>query len=172
MPITRSLEEAVGDSETDRETLALLREKGGGDDAIPKTHAEVAEAHGMSEAALRKRVMRFLAKYQERRQRYLRERERDRKERRVLGLLALGFTAVLAVMAVWGLRRPHSAPLPIEREPSTSIAPPTTPLSPPDNRKNLANPPELPPTASRLRPPPNKPPLGPPTTRGKPWRWA
>jgi DNA-directed RNA polymerase specialized sigma24 family protein len=138
VPLTKWLEEAV-DSDTDRETLALLREKGGGDDddAPSKTYAEVAAAHDMTEAALKKRVARFLTKYQERRQRYL--RDIDRRDRMIAWLVVLLLGAVLAAVAFWGMSR-HAGPPAISPEPAVSSVP-SVPTAPSDDRKNVANPP-------------------------------
>ena len=126
--------------ETDRETLALLKDKA----QSGRTYAEQATLAGMTEAALKKRVARFVAKY-------------ERRKRNLAVMLVLFFfAAAVAVVLWWWLqggdrRHPpaepavpdvaptvtaaprHTAPIPA----NTDIAAPPRPndLRPPSNRK-------------------------------------
>jgi DNA-directed RNA polymerase specialized sigma24 family protein len=89
--VTPWLERQVADSPRDAETLEILKEKA----QNRKTYAELAEALGLSEATLKKRVARFADKYAE--QRRLANRERGL----LLLLLAIGGAVAVYVLMKW-----------------------------------------------------------------------
>ena len=125
---TEWLRKRVKKSRIDAETLAILEVQAEAD----LTRAQVAARYGMTEDALKKRVQRFRAKYED-------EWKRERTWIWLLRVLVGTVVAVAIAGAIVYARRARP-PLPIGPEPvpSASAAPSAAPTD--DDRRNIAAP--------------------------------
>ena len=121
---------------TDAETVEILEDKA----RRKHTYAQCAEAHGMTEAALKKRVARLVAKHEDAWKRHKREEE----ERTALLWLVVKWAIVLLVAAAVGLLAWRLWPrlIPIGPDPVRSAVPVNSAGPPVKDEKDIANPPD------------------------------
>lgn len=153
--LTPWLEKRAAGEAYDAETLALLKEKA----RENLTYEDLGERHGVSEAALKKHVARFVAKYSVRRSR---ERERDRLVMAVL--LGFGLALAVAVLAYVLMQRARVSPsAPVvtpERASASASASAAPPPAPAPSDSDIAAPPTVVPGPAKP-PLPAKPPKPP-----------
>lgn len=127
MLFRRWMKSAVADDAHDRQTYAAMEAWADADEDAGATYATVAAAHGMTDAAFKKRVQRLREKYAPRYERW---------RNRTIVLLLLGGVAL--VLLVWALlHRRAPPPVPVGPVTSASTRPPLFEL---DDGKNVSHP--------------------------------
>jgi hypothetical protein len=123
----RWMKGAVADDAQDRQTYAAMEAWADADEDAGVTYATVAAAHGMTDAAFKKRVQRLREKYAPRYERW--------RNRTILLLILGGITLVLAIWALLHRRAPPPAPFNAVTSASTTRPPPVV-----DDDKNVSHP--------------------------------
>ena len=124
---TEWLRKRVKKSRIDTETLAILETQAEAD----LTRAQVAARYGMTEDALKKRVQRFRAKYED-------EWKRERTWIWLLRLLGISVAVAILGAVMYARRERPVLPIGPEPVPSASAAPSAAPTD--DDRRNIAAP--------------------------------